>query len=234
MFVAVDISDPTKQPFVQNHSGYLLWQDEKLRWRRCWCRAEYHNTYLYIYDDSNEEVLLKSFSLENTSTKCEDQCPTETDLERENSFVISGVIFESSISAEANTGSSHIDVHFAAYTDSERRKWTEVLQMVSSVRDSGRLSLSTLDGHSWVPSFVAAVDTTSSSSNLSSNRDSMVSNSSSLMNRMSVKTDIAENVKDVYSDDKSISTKQQQPLPCPPDHQVHNCCKVEYLHPDHF
>ncbi len=199
------MSEPPKQSFPQNHSGFLLWQDEKMRWRRCWCRVEYHDSNLYIYDDSNEEVLLKSFSLENTSPKYEEQSLTEIS-ERENSFVITGVQLEQS------TDSSTVDVHFAAYTDSERRKWTDILKVVSaSVRHSGRISLSALDGQTWSSSFVTVVDSASSSSNFSSNRESMVSDSSFLMNRLSGKTDNGENAKDVVhaGEDKTATLKEQ-------------------------
>ena len=214
-----DLSESAKQSFPQSHSGYFLWQDEKQRWQRCWGRVEYRSACLYIYEDSNEEVLLKTFSLESTTTKYEDQSLTEANFEKENSFVVSGVNLESSVSSESSLVKSCVDVHFAAYTDSERRKWTEIFQLVSSsARDSGRLSLSTLDNHAWTSSFSAAVDSTSSSSNFSSNRDSMVSNSSSLINRMSARADIGDNIKEVVnSEDKLMSTKQHQPLPCPPE-----------------
>lgn len=154
-----------------------------------------------------------------------------TDTERDNCFVISGVIFSSGItSTDVDVGNSPVDVYFAAYTDSERRKWAEILQLVSSVRDSGRLSLSTLDGHSWLAPFVSTTESTSSSSNFSSNRDSVVSNTSSLVNnahRMSSRTEIGEGAKDLalLDESKTLSlTKQQQPLPSPPSQlQVFAC-----------
>jgi len=190
-----------------------LWQDEKHRWQRSWGRVEYRNASLYIYEDSNEEVLLKTFSLENTITKYEDQSLTEANFEKENSFVVSGVNLDPS--AESGLEKSCTDVHFAAYTDSERRKWTEIFQLVStSARDSGRLSLSTFDNQVWPLSFSAVVDSASSSSNLSSNRDSMVSNSSSVMNRMSARADIGDNIKEA---EEKYTVKQHQPLPCPPE-----------------
>ena len=221
---AVDVSEQTKQQFPQSHSGYLLWQDEKLRWHRCWCHAEFKDTMFFIYEDSSEEVLLKSFNLENTSTRSDIQLYADT--ERDNCFIISGVVFDSvgvgMSSTDVDLVNSHpADVHLAAYTESERRRWTEVLHLVSSVRDSGRLSLSTLDGHSGLPPYISAADSTSSSSNFSSNRNSVVSNTSSLVNahRISSRTESFEGARDlglVEESKKVVSVKQQQPLPPPP------------------
>ena len=221
--VAADASEPSKQQLVQDHSGYLLWQDDKFRWRRCWCHAEYRDNVFSMYEDSSEEILLRSFSLENTVTKCDAQLAADT--ERENSFVISGVVFDS---AGVGTGATDtepatspaVDVCFAAYSESEQRKWMEVLQLASSVRDSCRLSLSTIDSHSWLGQFVSAAEsTTSSSSNFSSNRDSVVSNASSLPNahrNMSSRTEIGDGGKDSALLEESKKAKQQQPLPSPP------------------
>lgn len=177
-----------------------------------------------MYEDSSEDVLLRSFCLENTSTRCD--CQLVTESERDNCFVISGVVFEGAGLGASSTDVDHgtstaVDVCLAAYTESERRKWTDVLQLVSSVRDSRRFSLSTVDSHSWLAQFVSATEsTTSSSSNFSSNRDSVISNASSLLNahRMPSRTENGEGAKEsaLFEESRKLSVKQQQPLPSPP------------------
>lgn len=222
--------DQPKAPLPFNHSGYLLWQDDKMRWRRSWCRAEYRDMRLYIYEDNNEEILLRSFSLENTSTHFDGQVVVDTG--KDNSFVISEVLYDAlggSSGNEMEASTVPVDVHFAAYTDSECKKWKDILLQLSS-RDSVGISFSIPDGNSWLPN-MAHDSTSSSSSNLGSNRDSMISNTSSLVNthRMSSKSDLGEGKDHGLPDDPRILSvsKQQQPLPSPP-HQIRVCTSHLY------
>ena len=179
----------------------------------------------YIYEDINEEILLRSFSLENTTTEFGGH--VIVDSGKDNSFMVSGALYDAlgvSTGNEMEASSSPVDICFAAYTDSELKKWKDVIQLLSSCRDSTDISLSLLDGNSWLPQVNMVHDSTSSSSsNFSSNRESLISNTSSLVNthRMSSRSDLGDGKEHTFADDaKSLSvSKQQQPLPSPP-HQT--------------
>lgn len=222
--VVSDVSEPLAPPH-QSHSGYLLWRDDKLRWHRCWCKAESRDMRFYIYEDTNEEILLRSFTLENVTVRYMHKGQT-ADSEKDNCLILSGILYDALGESSGNkmeASITPIDVCFAAYTDSEYKKWKDVLKLlqvnVVSSRDSTRISL-LLDGNPW-SSAVAHDSASSSSSNFSSNRDSIVSNTSSLHNthRMSSRSDLGEG-KEFGEDTKSLSlSKQLQPLPSPP-HQI--------------
>ena len=201
-----------------SHSGYLLWQDEKLRWHRCWCKAENRDMRFYIYEDNSEEVLVRSFSLEGPTTHFEGPL---TDQGKDNCFLITSVLYDAiGGSHEMEASTSPIDVHLAAYTDTEGKKWKEILQQLLLSHDAAKSLLPTLDGNaSWLAPVLSRDSASSSSSNFSSNRDSVVSNTSSLVNtfRMSSRSDFGEGRE--HSLAESLSSKQQQPLPSPP-HQV--------------
>lgn len=217
-FVLVgDNTEQLKPSSFASLSGYLLWQDEKVRWRRCWCRVESRDLRFYVYEDNNEDILLRSFSLENSTTHFEGQV---TDSGKDNCFLLSGVLYDAiggNNGNEMEASTIPVDIYFAAYTDSECKKWRDILHHLLS-RDSVRASV--LDGNSWLTSIVTQDSTSSSSSNFSSNRDSMVSNTSSLVNtyRISSRSDLGEGKEHPFTDDvKLLSvTKQQQPLPSPP------------------
>ena len=171
----------------------------------------------YIYDESNEEVLVRSFPLENISSRFGPQ--PIPDCDKENCFVICGVGNEtpSTAGTESDVGTPGTpgdEVCFAAYSDAEYNRWKEVLHLVTTSRES---CLSLMDTSQWLTP--AAQDSTSSSSNFSSNRESMISTSSSLLNnyRMSTRSDTADREHGVVDDLKTA--KQQQPLPSPPPAQ---------------
>lgn len=203
-------------------SGYLLWQDEKVRWRRCWCKAENRDMRFYIYEDNSEDVLLRSFSLENITAHFEVH-----DSGKDNSFLVSGVLYDAICGNSGNemeASTIPVDIYFAAYTESECKKWKNSLHQVLIARDSARSSLSILDGHSWLAPILPHDSTSSSSSNFSSNRDSLLSNTSNTW-RISSRSDIGEGKEHNMVDDGKAfsSSKQQQPLPSPP-HQIQVSC----------
>lgn len=193
-----------------------MWQDDKLRWHRCWCKAENRDMRFYIYEDNSEEVLLRSFSLENSTTRFDGQV---TSIGKDNSFLVSGVLYDAvkaSNGYEMEASTVPVDVYLAAYTDSECKKWKDMFHWLLSSHNSIQVPLSSSDGNSWLSPVLALDSASSSSSNFSSNRDSMVSNTSSLVNacRMSSRSDL-EHTSAEDSARVSVS-KQQQPLPSPP------------------
>ena len=200
----------------------MLWQDDKVRWRRVWCKVESRDMRFYVYEDNTEDILLRSFSLENSTTRFDGLVGGSG---KDNCFLVSGVLYDA---IEGNNGNEMeastipVDVYFAAYTESELKSWKNILQQLLS-RDSTKNMMSVMDASSWSSTLVQQDSASSSSSNFSSNRDSVVSNTSSLVNtlRVSSRSDLGEG-KDitVVDDGRSLShSKQQQPLPLPP--QVH-------------
>lgn len=179
-----------------------------------------------IFEDSNEESLIRSFSLENTSSYFSAAAsPQLQDCDKENCFIMTGIASAGNGSAstppgvgeliEGGGGGGGVDeICFAAYTDAELQKWKEVLQLVATSRESGRLSFPYIDS-----------STSTSSSNFSSNRDSMISTSSSNVYgfRNPSRADSPprgkslEREHQVAEDARALSlAKQQQPLPQPP------------------
>lgn len=214
LITGVEDSDQLK---AANISGYLLWKDEKGRWRRCWCKAENRDMRFYVYEDNIEDILVRSFSLENTTAYFEDQV---TISGKDNSFLLSGVLFDAiggTNKMEATTIPG--DAYFAAYTESECKNWKETLHHLMSTCDTG-------EGSSWIAPALPQDSASSSSSNFSSNRDSMISTTSSLINtyRAFSRSDLGEGKDQSVSDNGRTpsSSKQQQPLPSPP-HQLLVC-----------
>lgn len=204
------------KPSLLSTSGFLLWQDEKVRWRRGWCKVESRDMRFYVYEDDTEEVLLRSFSLENSSTRLESQVG---DLGKDNCFHVSGVLYDAIGGNDGNemeASVTPVDIYLAAYTESECKSWTSTLQQLLS-HDASKSVVPVVDSSTWPTSGFPQDSASSSSSNFSSNRDSMVSNTSSLVNtcRVSSRSDLGEG-KEV-EDSKTFSVaKQQQPLPSPP------------------
>lgn len=207
MVAGLDDSELPKIPHTfTNISDYLLWQDEKGRWRRCWCKAENRDLRFYVYEDNNADVLLRSFSLENIRANFEDQVIVSG---KDNSFLLSGVLFDAIGGSGTNrmeATSTPIDIYFAAYTESEGKKWKDILHQIMSTSDSGSF-ISGLPPHD---------SASSSSSNFSSNRDSMISNTSSLY-RVIPRSDLGDGKDLSLEGGRTLSvSKQQQPLPSPP------------------
>ena len=195
----------------------------------------------FIYEDLNEEILIKSFSLDGVTTRFGPHPVPDSD--KENSFAICGIglaiepINLPSVNSEPSdpnglispapptssggSGGPPDEAYFAAYSEGDYRQWKEVLHMLTGSRGSSRISLSLLDNTQWLTPGTHDSTSTSSSS-FGSNRESMVSTTSSLVNsnRMSAKLDVGE----VRSDQPTQSeesrrlsaAKQQQPLPSPP------------------
>ena len=122
---------------------------------------------------------------------------------------------ETAPSLTASSPQLNDEIYFAAYSDADLRQWKEALHLLTSSRESGRISI---EGGSWLSP--AAHDSAStSSSNFSSNRESMISTTSSLLanNRMSARSDTLDREHPITDEFKAMSlTKQQQPLPSPP------------------
>ena len=197
------------------HSGILLRRDDKFRWHRCWCKVDSTRMKFFIYEDSSEEALVRSFSLENTNVQFN---PTIEDYDKENCFVITGIT-DVAVEVEASNAPKE-EIYFAAYCEGEFDQWKGALQLLVSSRESARISLPSLDGSPWA--IQTGQDSAStSSSNFSSNRDSMISTTSSLLTsyRNSSRADSqAPEREQVGAEDiKALSqAKQQQPLPSPP------------------
>ncbi len=213
------------------HAGYLLRRDDKYRWHRSWCRVDSKEMKLFIYEDINEEILIRSFSLDGVTTRF--GAHSVPDSEKENSFAICGIgcaieplpVPSSSEPNENNglvspapppssSGTSD-EAYFAAYSESDYRHWKEVLHMMTSSRESSRISLSFLDNAQWLGTHDS---TSTSSSSFGSNRESVISNTSSL-NRNSGKIEVTESKAEPGPEESSLRlsvTKQQQPLPSPP------------------
>ena len=211
-----ELSETQKGPPVLLQTGFLLRRDE-YRWHRSWCKAHSKDMKFYIYEDSNEEVLVRSFSLEGASAQF--SLPPMQEIDKDHCFLIAGV-FDGS--PDKDGGSSGGDeIYFAAYTETEYRQWKDALHLLTASRESGQSSLSFLDASQG-----GQDSTSTSSSNFSSNRESMISTASSLLYsyRFSGRSESPTRGRSldrdhslVVDDTKALSlAKQQQPLPSPP------------------
>ncbi len=225
-----------------SHAGYLLRRDDKYRWHRSWCRADSKELKLFIYEDINEEILIRSFSLDGITTKFGPH--SVPDCEKENSFAICGIgcaIEPLTVgSSEINENNGLVspapppsssgagdEAYFAAYSESDYRHWKEVLHMLTSSGESSRISLSFLDNAQWLGTHDS---TSTSSSSFGSNRESVISNTSSL-NRNSAKIEVTEVKPEPGPEESGLRlsvAKQQQPLPSPPHVLVSECLCVHY------
>jgi len=170
-----------------------------------------------IYEDSNEEVLVRSFSLESASAQF--GLPPMQEIDKDHCFLITGIFDGPS---EKDSGTSGGDeIYFAAYTETEYRQWKDALHLLTASRESGQSSLSFLDASQG-----GQDSTSTSSSNFSSNRESMISTASSLLYtyRFSGRSESPTRGRSLdrdhnlmVDDTKTLSlAKQQQPLPSPP------------------
>ena len=191
-------------------AGFLLRRDEKCRWHRSWCKIDSKDVRFSIYDDNNEEVLVHSFTLENASV----QQLGAQEFEKDHCFVISGITADI-VGGSENENLNSDEIIFAAYSEAELRQWGEVLHLLTCSRESARNSFPYIDS-----------STSTSSSNFSSNRDSMISTTSSMFyaarnqNRADSppRSKSLERDQQVSDEMKVLSlTKQQQPLPPPPE-----------------
>ena len=221
----MDLSE-TLRSLPPGQSGYLLYRDDKFRWHRSWCKIDIRANKFLIFEDGSEEVFLLSFALDGTSLGFGPGAVADCD--KDMCLVISSAVVESE--TEYGGGGMH-DIVFAAYTDTEYKQWREALELVVASRDSARSSFPSLDGLSWsLPGGGGHDSTSTSSSNFSSNRESMVSTASSLVfgARASGRPDSPTRSKSLDRDAVAVAmaeegrkdtlsvSKQQQPLPSPP------------------
>ena len=199
-------------------AGFLLKRDDKYRWHRYWCRVDGKDMKFSIFSDSNEETLLKQLPLVTVTSLFGP--PQTMECDKENCFIISGILDGGS---EGENGSSE-EIHLAAYSDVDYQQWRAALSLLTGTRESVRMSsASFMDSTQWsLPS--ADVDAAStSSSNFSSNRESMISTTSSLplilrppshdsppRGRSPLEQGVSA------GDTSTLSSKQLQPLPSPP------------------
>lgn len=211
-----ELLETQKGPPILLQTGYLLRRDE-YRWHRSWCKADSKDMKFCIYEDSNEEVLVRSFSLESASAQF--SLPPMQEIDKDHCFLIAG-IFDGPSEKDAGTSGGD-EIYFAAYTETEYRQWKDALHLLTASRESGQSSLSFLDASQG-----GQDSTSTSSSNFSSNRESMISTASSLLYtyRFSGRSESPTRGRSLdrdhnlmVDDTKTLSlTKQQQPLPSPP------------------
>ena len=207
-----------------SQAGFLLKRDDKYRWHRYWCRIDSQDMKLLVFSDSHEETLVKSIPLVTVTTSF--GIPQATECDKENCFILSCV----ADGGEESGGGVIEDIVLAAYSDVEYQQWRSTLTILTGTRDSLRMSSgSLLESAHWgtLPPGHDAAST--SSSNFSSNRESVISTTSSLpyMLRLPnhespprVRSPLGQGSS--IGDTSSLSSKQLQPLPSPP----HEVCKT--------
>ena len=224
------VSVPDNMPTVC-HSGFLLKRDDKYRWHRYWCRIDSKDMKFLVFSDSHEETLLKSISLATvTSSFAVPQATQAAECDKENCFTLSCVVD----SGEESGGGIIEEIVLAAYSDVDYQQWRSVVTALTGNRDSLRISsASLLDSSHWgiVPPGHDAAST--SSSNFSSNRESIISTTSSLPYTLRLpnhespprgRSPLGQGSS--IGDTSSLSSKQLQPLPSPPP-EVRIICTVQ-------
>lgn len=223
---------PYQIPLVYQ-SGFLLKRDDKYRWHRYWCKVDGKDMEFFVYGDSNEETLIKRFPLKTVTSLFGP--PQTTECDKENCFILSGILEKG-----GDIGSSE-EIYLAAYSDADYQQWRTALSLLTGTRESMRMSsASFLDGSQWAAMATGNDGASTSSSNFSSNRESMVSTTSSLPYVLRPpshdspprgRSPLEQGVSAM--DTSTLSTKQQQPLPSPP-HEVHvlvyACTCVVHIH----
>lgn len=216
---------PDQIPSV-HQSGFLLKRDNKCqyRWHRYWCKVDGRDMKFFIFSDSNEETLVKRLPLATVTSLFGP--PQTTECDKENCFILSGIL-DGGI--EGENGISE-EIYLAAYSDVDYQQWHTALSLLTGTRESVRISsASFLDASQW-STLIASNDTAStSSSNFSSNRESMISTTSSLPYTLRLpshdspprgRSPLEQGVS--IADTGTVSNKQQQPLPSPPP-EVSGC-----------
>ena len=208
---------PDQMPAV-HQASFLLKRDDKFRWHRYWCKTDSKDMKFSIFSDSNEERLLKQLPLETVTSLFGP--PQTTDCDKENCFILSGMIDGG---AESETGTSE-EIYLAAYSEADYHQWRSTLSLLTGSRESVRMSsASLLDGSQWGAPIFALDSASTSSSNFSSNRESMISTISLLPSSLRLlghdspprgKSPLEQGIS--AGDSHTLSNKQQQPLPSPP------------------
>ena len=206
-------SVPEQIPSV-HQCGFLLKRDDKYRWHRYWCKVDSKSMTFYIFNDSNEETLVKCIPLATVTSLFGSQA---SEGDKENCFVLSSV-------TDVGTEGDNEDIYLAAYSDVEYQQWHSAMSMLSGTRESVRMSsISFLDGSQWGTVAPGHENASTSSSNLSSNRESMISTTSSLPYILRIpsqdspprgRSPLEQGVS--AGDTSTLLSKQLQPLPSPP------------------
>ena len=219
---------PDQIPSV-HHAGFLLKRDDKYRWHRSWCKADGKDMKFLIFNDANEETLVKRLPLRTVTSLFGP--PHAPECDKENCFILSGIL-DGGI--EGESGSSD-EIYLAAYSEADYQQWRAALSLLTGTRESVRMSsASFLEGSQWA----ALPDTvsTSSSNFSSSNRESMISTTSSLPYSLRLpghdspprgRSPLEQGMS--AGDTSTLSNKQQQPLPSPPP-AVSVAVRVLYIH----
>lgn len=213
------------------HTGFLLKRDDKYRWHRYWCKLDGKDMKFSIFNDSNEETLVKRFPL--VTVKSSFGPLQATECEKENCFVLSGTIDGGNEGEHGNTE----DVYLAAYSDVDYQHWHAALTLLTGTHESLRMSsASFLENTQWAS---AHDNTSTSSSNLSnSNRESIVSTTSSLPYILRLpgqespphgRSPLDQGAS--TGDTGGLPSKQLQPLPSPPS-EVHVHCTLHCTYTD--
>lgn len=213
---------PDQIPSVYQ-SGFLLKRDDKYRWHRYWCKVDGKDMKFFVYSDSNEETLIKKFPLETVTSLFGP--PQTTECDKENCFILSGILEKGN---DGDIGSSE-EIYLAAYSDADYQQWRAALSLLTGTRGSMRMSsASFLDSSQWAAMTAGNDGASTSSSNFSSNRESMISTTSSLPYVLRPpshdspprgRSPLEQGVSAI--DTSTLSTKQQQPLPSPPHEVLH-------------
>jgi hypothetical protein len=197
-----------------HQTGFLLRRDDKYRWHRYWCKADSKDMRFHIFSDSTEETVIKSVPLATVTASFGAVQAIECD--KENCFVLFAV---------ADTGEGIEEIYLAAYSDVEYQQWRSVLSILTGSRDSMRISsASLLDSSQWAALAPGHDNASTSSSNFSSNRESVISTTSSLPFGLRVPSHDSpprgrsplEQGAVAPGDTGTLSSKQLQPLPSPP------------------
>ena len=204
---------PDHMPTV-NQTGFLLRRDDKYRWHRFWCKVDSKDMKFCIFNDANEELLIKQLPLERVTTIFNP--PQAAECDKENCFILSGII-DGGIEGESETNE---EIYLAAYSQADYHQWRAVLSLLTGTNESVRISsASFLDSSQW------GGHSTSREMLSASNRESMISTASFLPSGLFLPGHDSMGAGDV-----STSSKQSQPLPSPPPPVSPWAMGVEILH----
>ena len=191
---------PDQIPTV-NQTGFLLRRDDKYRWHRHWCKVDSKDMKFFIFNDANEELLIKQLPLERVTTIFNP--PQTAECDKENCFILSGIL-DGNIEGESESSE---EIYLAAYSEADYHQWRAVLSLLTGTNESVRISsASFLDSSQW------GVQSTGNDIVSRSNRESMISTASFLPSGMY----LPGHDSGISSGDVSTLLKQHQPLPSPP------------------
>ena len=183
----------------------------------------------FVFNDSHEDTLVKSVPLATVTTSFSSP-QTAVESDKENCFVLTGT---ADAGEESGSGTSE-EIVLAAYSDVDYQQWCSAFSILSGTRDSMRISSgSLLDSSHWAPLPPSHDTASTSSSNFSSNRESVISTTSSLPYTLRLpshespprgRSPLEQGA--VVGDTSTLSAKQMQPLPSPPPEVKYTQCLV--------